>query len=324
MILHLPFNWMRYLLYSLVGFSITVAAQPVEYTYTDSTGTRILQGTMLYPDVKRGKVPLVLIIAGSGPTDRDGNNRQLKSDYLKLLAEGLAQQGIASFRYDKRGVGKSTMKTNREYALVIEDFSSDAADWIRIFKSDKRFKNIIVLGHSEGSLLGMLAAQSAKANGFISLAGAGRPIDEILKEQIKSNPFNPEQLVHDNESILDSLKAGFEVKQINPLLQPLYRPGIQPYMISWLKYDPAKLLKGLNMPCMIVQGSTDIQVAVKDAERLKDARPDARFLIIEGMNHVLRDAPEERMANIAVYSQAEKPLSSSLIPALIEFIRSVK
>jgi hypothetical protein len=324
----LDYYWLALKMKSLVTLFVfswfAVIAQLREYIYTDSTGTRILQGTLLFPDGKQANVPLVIIIAGSGPTDRNGNSPQFRSDYLKLLAEGLTQHGIATFRYDKRGVGKSKAKTNRPDTLVIEDFSADAIDWIRIFKSDKRFRKIIVLGHSEGSLVGMLAARSAKADGFISLAGAGRAVDEIIKEQIRSNPFNPEQLVKDNEVILDSLKAGHRVVKVNPLLTPLYRPLLQPYLISWLKYDPAVVFRSLKIPCMIVQGTTDVQISVKDAERLKEARPDARYVCIDGMNHVLRDAPEERTANLAVYFKPEMALSVSLIPQLVSFILSIK
>jgi uncharacterized protein len=298
-------------------------AQFSQYELTDSSAARVLKGTLLLPETIQQQVPLALIIAGSGPTDRDGNSPQLKSDYLKMLAEGLAAQGIATFSYDKRGVGKSRVTNKDEASLVIEDFSNDAASWIYQFKEDKRFKKIIVIGHSEGSFLGMLAAKEAKADGFISLAGAGRTIDVILNEQIKSNPFNPEFLVKENEVILDSLKAGNVVKNVSQLLHALYRPSIQPYLISWIKYDPAEEIKKLNMPVMIVQGSTDIQVAIVDAERLKEARPDAIYLLVEGMNHVMRDAPADRMANIAVYSQPDKPLSSELLPALAKFIKEI-
>jgi uncharacterized protein len=207
-------------------------AQFSQYELTDSSAARVLKGTLLLPETIQQQVPLALIIAGSGPTDRDGNSPQLKSDYLKMLAEGLAAQGIATFSYDKRGVGKSRVTNKDEASLVIEDFSNDAASWIYQFKEDKRFKKIIVIGHSEGSFLGMLAAKEAKADGFISLAGAGRTIDVILNEQIKSNPFNPEFLVKENKVILDSLKAGNVVKNVSQLLHALYRPSIQPYLIS--------------------------------------------------------------------------------------------
>ncbi len=311
------------LLLAVLSLSTQSNAQVKEHELTDSTAVRALKGTLLIPDTKGENIPLVLIIAGSGPTDRNGNGPQLKSDCLKMLAEELSKNGIASFRYDKRGVGASTVADKREEILVVEDFSNDAASWINRFKEDKRFSKVIVIGHSEGAFMGLLAAKEAKADGYISVAGTGRSIDVVLKEQFKSNPFNPEFILKENETILDSLKAGYRVKRVNQLLQSLYRPSIQPYIISWMKYDPAQLLSELPMPAMIVQGTTDIQVSMADAESLKQARPDAVYLIVSGMNHVLRDAPEERMANIAVYSQSEKPLSSELVPALLSFIFSI-
>lgn len=315
---------MKYLLTLFFACWFSAEAQTTEQSYTDSTAIRVLKGTLFLPESRQKKTPLVIMIAGSGPTDRDGNSPQLKSDYLKLLAADFLKNEIASFRYDKRFSGKSTVSDKREESLVFEDFSNDAADWIRKFKSDKRFSKIIVLGHSEGSLVGMLAAETANADGFISLAGAGRPIDEILKEQLNANPYNPEQLLNDAAIILDSLKAGYAVKKVNPMLASIFRPSVQPYMISWMRYDPAEVIHNLPMPVMIVQGTTDIQVSTKDAERLKQARPDGVYSLIQGMNHVLRDAPEDRIGNIAVYSQFDKPLSAALLPELVEFILSVK
>jgi pimeloyl-ACP methyl ester carboxylesterase len=302
---------------------IPITSYCQEQFLSDSNAVRVLRGTLLIPTLTK-PVPLVLIIAGSGPTDRNGNGPLIKSDCYKILAEGLAKEGIASFRYDKRGIGKSTVKNFREESLVFTDFSDDASAWITRFKTDSRFNKIIVLGHSEGSLLGMIAARVSKADGFISVAGAGRSIDEILKEQLQANPNNPEQLKTDATVILDSLRGGFRVKKINPYLLSIFRPSIQPYMISWIPLDPATELSKLQVPSMIIQGTTDIQVSVTDAERLKKMNPKSTYLLLDGMNHILRDAPAERAANFATYSQPEKPLSAALMPAIISFINSVK
>jgi hypothetical protein len=296
--------------------------QPVELS--DSSAVRVLKGILLMPSDVKGKIPLVVIIAGSGPTDRDGNSPGLKSDYLKMLAENLALNNIASFRYDKRGVGKSKVTHKNEELLVFQDFVNDATDWISRFKVDSRFSKIIVAGHSEGSLIGMLAVQSSKVNGLITLAGTGRPLDAVIMEQLRSNPYNPPQLINESQVILDSLKAGHRVKKVNPLLMALFRPSVQPFLISILKYDPAKVLNLVSVQIMIVQGTTDIQVSSVDAELLHAAKSDARYVLIEGMNHVLRDAPADRSANIAVYSLSTKPLSASLIPELVAFVKSIK
>lgn len=303
-------------------FLSLVAVAQREEQVTDSTAERVLKGTLLWPAQKTETV--VLIIAGSGPTDRDGNNPRLKSNYQKWLAEGLAQQGLATFRYDKRGVGGSTMSNPSEAAVTFTDFVLDAVDLIRKFKADKRFARVLVLGHSEGSLIGMLAIQHERVAGFISAAGLGRPVDVVLKEQLKSNPYNPPALIEQSTEIIDSLKNGHPVKMISPLLQPLFRPSVQPFLISFMKFDPALEMAKLNVPVQILQGTTDIQVTVQDAERLKAAKPDAQLAIIAGMNHVFREAPAERMANMATYTQAEMPVMPAAIEAIAKFIKTLK
>jgi len=299
-----------------------VAQSGKEELVTDSSAVRVLKGTLLIPDGP-GSVNVVLIIAGSGPTDRDGNSPALKSGYLKLLAESLADNGIASLRYDKRGISKSKF-FGREEELVLEDFANDAARWVDWLRKDKRFSKVVVAGHSEGSLLGMLAAQRVRVDGFISLAGAGRPIDTILKEQLHANTNNPAQLIQSADQIIDSLKMGLRVRQVPSLLSGLFRPSIQPFLISWMKYDPAQEFQRLHMPAMIVQGTTDIQVSMADAEALANAKPTAVYLIIEGMNHVFREAPSDRAENIKTYFQPTQPLKAELVRGVVEFVRKLK
>ncbi|MBL7846573.1 MAG: alpha/beta hydrolase [Cyclobacteriaceae bacterium] len=294
-----------------------------EIAVKDSTSQRTLHGTLLIPET-RGKIPVALIIAGSGPTDRNGNSAAMKSDYLKMLAEGLAANGIASLRYDKRSIGQSTVAVKSEETMVFEDFINDAGSWIVQLKKDNRFSKVIVLGHSEGSLLGMIASREFNADGYVSLAGAGRPIDQVLREQLAANKNNPEELIKNANEILDTLKLGRRPKLINLYLLALFRPSIQPFLISWMKYDPALEIKKLTLPLMIVQGTTDIQASMVDAELLHRAVPKARYLVVEGMNHVFRDAPIDRSENIKAYMDATRPLSATLVPSLVEFIREVK
>jgi alpha-beta hydrolase superfamily lysophospholipase len=244
----------------------------------------------------------------------------LKSDYLKLLAENLAANGIASLRYDKRGVAKSKYN-GKEENVVFDDFALDAASWIARLKTDPRFSKIIVMGHSEGSLLGMLAIQRSAADGFVSVAGAGRPIDFVLKEQLHANANNPASLIQAADGIIDSLKMGLQVKQVPMLLSGLFRPGVQPFLISWMKYDPAVEIKKLNIPVMIVHGTTDIQVSKADAEALRIAYSTATYQEIEGMNHVLRAAPADRSENIKTYFRPDLPLKEELIRSLTEFVQ---
>ncbi|MGZ5253213.1 MAG: alpha/beta hydrolase, partial [Flavitalea sp.] len=222
-----------------------------------------LYGSVTEP-VKLKKFPVVLLIAGSGPTDRNGNNPMMKNDALKQIAYALAEEGIAAVRYDKRGIGASRAAGKSEIDLRFENYIVDAEAWIDLLKKMNRFTSISVAGHSEGSLIGMVAAK--KANKFVSIAGAGRSIDVVIKEQLINQPPQVKEHAY---GILDTLKMGLNPTTVNPLVFSLFRPSIQPYMISWIKYDPAKeidSLRQLNIPVLIIQGTRDIQVSVNDAE----------------------------------------------------------
>jgi pimeloyl-ACP methyl ester carboxylesterase len=299
----------------------TVSYSQTEVTIVDSTAVRVIRGTLLLPASATETV--VLLIAGSGPTNRNGNQRMMTSNYFKLIAAELAAKGVASLRYDKRGIGQSTMTDPAEERVVLDDFVSDAVALIARLRADTRFKKVFVFGHSEGSLVGMLACQRAVVDGFISAAGIGRPLDVVLKAQLKDNPYNPKEIVDQSFRIIDSLKAGHRVKQVSPVLFALFRPSVQPFLISVFSYDPARELAKLRVPVQIVQGTTDIQVGVQDAEILRQAQPRAVYTLIEGMNHVFREAPADRMLNIATYTKAELPLAPGLMPSLLAFIASV-
>jgi uncharacterized protein len=286
-------------------------------------GSDTLSGTWIIPDAKT--TVAVLFIAGSGPTDRDGNSiAGIKTNCTKKLAEALAEAGIASVRYDKRGVGASTKAAKAETDVRFEMNVEDAIAWINWLRIQKKFKKIIIVGHSEGSLVGMLAAHEAKASGFVSLAGTGRPADVVIMEQVNKNPNNPEQIRNEVARAFENLKAGKTFTEVPAYLMSLFRPSVQPYMISWLKYDPAREIAKLSMPVLVLQGSTDIQVSVVDAELLHQAKKGSTLTVIEDMNHVLCDAPADAAANLATYSNPDLPLSAALVPAVLAFINTVK
>lgn len=279
-----------------------------------------IEGTLLVPDTQKA-IPVVLIIAGSGPTDRNGNSGLgISAQSYKLLAEDLARNDIASLRYDKRGVGKSMEAGMKEDSLRFDTYIDDAVAWVEFLSKDKRFNKIAILGHSEGSLIGMVAAQKSKVHSFISLAGAGRPIDEVILRQIKDQQ-QPENIVNDISSLFAQLKEGKLIENPNPMYFSLFRPSVQPYMISWLKYNPQVEIKKLKIPTLIVQGTTDIQVDESEAKLLKEAKPDAQYLLIEKMNHVLKMSSADRAENIATYSKSDLPLAEGLVSGLVQFIK---
>lgn len=317
-----------FLIVTLNIFSICLFAQVnSDPTFPESeveleTSLGKIYGTLTIPtNVK--KSPVVLIISGSGPTDRDCNSPMgIQTNAYKMLSEGFAQNGIATLRFDKRGIGQSKASVTSESELRFETYINDVVKWISLLKSDDRFSSIIILGHSEGSLIGMIAAEQTNVGGFISIAGVGKSADKLLKEQLESKL--PTYLLEESDKILDSLKMGKTVSNVNPNLAMLYRPSVQPYMISWIKYDPVIEIAKLEMPVFIIQGNTDLQVTVNDANLLSKAKPDSKLLIIEYMNHVLKEADSDVRINMATYSNPDLPLKTGLIESIVDFIKTGK
>ena len=264
----------------------------------------------------------MLIIAGSGPTDRDGNQPQLKNDSLRLIGKGLAAHGVAALRYDKRGVGQSAAAAPSEDKLRLENYVEDAVGWIKQLRGDKRFNKVIILGHSEGSLIGILAAKQQPIDALISLAGAGRDAGTLLRDQLKSKL--PSNLYDQSSHIIDELAAGRRVDKVPPELNVLFRPNVQPYLISWMKYNPAKRIAELSIPILIVQGTTDLQVSVEDAKHLATANKNAKLVTIENMNHVLKTAPIKWLwAQLHTYSDPSLPLAPHLMDEIVSFLHKI-
>ncbi|MDC0669549.1 serine aminopeptidase domain-containing protein [Nannocystis radixulma] len=280
------------------------------------TATGDLDGTLQMP-AGCGPFAVVLIHAGSGPTDRNGNNPLLPgtNDSLKLVAAGLAERGVASVRFDKRGVAASHAAELDEEDLRFETFVADAAAWVGKLAADGRFTGVTIAGHSEGSLIGMMAAKQSPAAAFVSIAGLGRPAGEVLREQLGAQLSG--ELLDEADAILDALEAGVEVEEVPPELYELFRPSVQPYLISYLHYDPSVEAASLAIPAAIIQGTTDIQVSVEDAELLAAAAPDAQLTIIEGMNHVLKAATLEPASQWAAYTDPSLPVVPALFDALV-------
>ncbi|WP_041931241.1 alpha/beta hydrolase [Pseudomonas brassicacearum] len=295
----------------------TVLQRPISL----DTGNGELFGSLLLPKSDT-PVPVVLIISGSGPTDRDGNNPDGgRNDSLKRLAWVLAKHNIASVRYDKRGVAASLAATPDERNLSVEAYVADALAWSHKLAADPRLGPLILLGHSEGALIASLAAPQANAAAVISLSGSARPIDQVLRQQL-SNRLPPPLMLRSNE-LLDSLKAGRLDDNVPAQLQVIFRPSVQPYLISLFRQDPAQAFAALKMPALIIQGSSDIQVSVDDARQLKAAKPDAELALIEGMNHVMRIVPNDVKRQLASYKDPNLPLAAELGSRILRFIDSL-
>nr|WP_314876105.1 alpha/beta fold hydrolase [uncultured Pseudomonas sp.] len=295
----------------------TVLQRPIEL----DTGNGVLYGSLLLPQ-QDTPPPVVLIIAGSGPTDRDGNNPAGgRIDNLKRLALLLAGEHIASVRFDKRGVAASQPATPDERNLSVEAYVADTVAWAHKLKADPRFGPLILLGHSEGALIATLAAEQAGASAVISLSGSGRPVAEVIREQLALR-LPPAQLAQ-GTALLDSLQAGQTSLNVPVPLRQVFRPTVQPYLISLLRQDPAAAFAQLKVPALIIQGRNDVQVDVADAELLKAAKPDAQLVLIDGMNHTLRISPRDISGQRESYQNPELPLARELGQRIVAFIRQL-
>ena len=292
----------------------------IDTTMVLQTPTGKIFGSLNVPEnFDKGK--LVIFISGSGPTDRDGNNPLIlgKNNCFLQLAQVLSKHGIASFRFDKRGIGESAKALKKEADLRFEDYVNDVEAWIGEFKRDKRFTEITIAGHSEGSLIGMLAARG-RADKYISIAGPGDAIGVILKKQLAEQL--PDAMETEVFADIDSLAAGFEVKKFRLELMSVFRPSVQPYIISWMKYNPQIEIAKLEIPVLIIQGDNDIQVGVEDAQKLYQAKPDASYKIIKKMNHVLKNVPvSNRNEHIKTYGDSTLPVSSKMVKEILRFIK---
>ncbi|MBS1519666.1 MAG: alpha/beta hydrolase [Bacteroidetes bacterium] len=278
-----------------------------------------ISGTLSMPKNASAKVPVVIIVADSGPTDRNGNNEQtgLNGNMYKMLAEGLAKNGIASLRYDKRMVGASKT-ANKLEDLRFDDYVDDAVGLIGMLNDDQRFSKVVILGHGEGALAAMLAARDQPVKDIISINATSEQGDKLMTDLFKSRP----QYQQDEfKTWLDSLKKGKTFDNIDLALYPLVSTAKQKYLMSYFKYPPQRVIKVMKVPTLIIQGTTDVQVSVADAEKLKKAKSDATLTIIKGMSHIMKDGPADKDANMETYSNPTLPLKAELVPDIVDFIK---
>lgn len=281
-----------------------------------------LRGSLLLPDDPRAAV---VIIPGSGPTNRDGDGPLgISAGYLRMLAEALARETIASIRVDKRGMFGSLGSFGDANAVTFDDYAADARAWIEVAKEKTGRDCVWLLGHSEGGLVSLVAAQEAGPSlcGLVLVAAPGRRLGAVLRAQLRANPAN-QPLLGDAFAAIDALERGerVDVSRFHPALQQLFAPAVQGFLIDGLARDPAALIGSLDVPVLIVQGDNDLQIAPQDADALIEAQPAAERVIIPGMNHVLKATPSDDMAaNLASYADPELPLAPGLADAIAEFV----
>jgi hypothetical protein len=307
----------------IVALSLSFTAAPAasaepSWTEEEVTLDNELYGTLTLPE---GDAPAnaALLISGSGPTDRDGNFPGGPNDSLKMLAAELGDRGIASLRFDKRGTGESIAAAPPEEELRAETFVEDAVAWLEFLKEQDRVRRTVAIGHSEGGLVATLAAQREPVAGLVLLASAGRPAPDLIREQLAGQDL-PADLSKRSDDIIASLERGETVDDVPHQFDALFRPSVQPYLISWFKYDPAAELAKTAGPVLVVQGTRDLQARPADGEKLAAARGETTLVTIEEMNHVLKTAPESRAGNMALYADPSVPLAAGLADTIADFI----
>ena len=301
---------------TLAALAPTVAAAPdAPIELVTKTGT--LHGSLRKPD-SPGPHPVALIVAGSGPTDRDGNPPRLPNDSLRQLAAALATEGIATVRYDKRGVGASRAAGPAEKDLRFDHYVDDAAAWIDRLRGDERFTRVAIIGHSEGAAIAALAAGKSKVSGFVSLAGIGSRASDVLRVQLK--PKLPPALYEKSDRILVALEKGEDPGEVPPELASLFRPSVQPYLVSWFRHVPAEAYARLDVPILIVQGDADIQASVAEGKALKAAAPKATLEVVPRMSHVLKTVTDDPASQMQGYTDPSVPIVPSLGPLLARFL----
>jgi len=315
---------MNYKIFSLfvIFISSVTLAQEKSYTETEisiPTNSVIINGTLLTP-LSSEKNPLVILIPGSGPTDRDGNSAMTKNNSLKLLAEALANKNIATYRFDKSVLSYAKDEKNKIDAITFETFINEAKSIINYFKNTKSYTKIIIAGHSQGSLVGLIAAKN-NADAFISLEGAGRSLDEVLIEQIE---LQAPILKDETQKILAELKKGNIVEEFNPMLISLFNKQIQPFLISWIKYNPQKEIAKLKIPILIINGSKDIQVKNIDAELLHKAAEKSELFIVKDMNHIFKEINGDLTENMQSYNNPKLPIMTIFSDKISTFVKDLK
>ena len=297
----------------------TVAEEPFTFARDGLT----LHGTLAMSRSVSEPVPLVVIVAGSGPTDRNANGPFLNTNAYAMLAWGLAEQGIASLRYDKRGIGMSAGEGGDPTTLTTDLYVADVAAAATALASDSRFSKVILLGHSEGAGHVLQAAnRGAPHAGVVMVAGQGRMLADVLHEQFARQADSTTVAAID--SAFARFLRGEDPGEVPPIARPVIVPQYRNFLRSMAAYDPASEARRFAGHLLILQGTTDVQVTMEDAELLHAAQPGATLVRLEGVNHVLKSiASTDLQAQVETYSDPSMPLATTVVPAIARWIEDL-
>jgi pimeloyl-ACP methyl ester carboxylesterase len=302
----------------------TPPAAAIETPYTIHSGALGLAGTLTVPRGAAGRIPVAVIIAGSGPTDRNGNSVMgIRPNSYAQLAWRLAERGIATLRYDKRGL-PGTQGTFDIREMTLADFAADARSAAESLARDPRFSRVVFVGHSEGASLALIAArQGAPVAGVVHVSGLGRPLGEVMREQL-SRQFDSATLVRYDTAMKYYLR-GDQPTDVPQQLAMLFVPVNRTYMRSMSAFDPPAAIRAVREPVLLVQGETDLQATVADAERLHAARPDARLVLMPDVNHVLKRTTDRTVpGQMPTYQDPGIPIVPEAVQAIADWILALR
>ena len=304
-------RFITYLAITFFGTFISLAQVKSEEILIKN-GAIELPGTLTFTEENS---PLIIWVHGSGPVDRNGNQpaQNVKANYIKQFRDSINKKDIAFYSYDKRTANKNNSKLLAN--TKITDFAVDVEKVITYFKNEKHFSKIILVGHSQGSLIAMMAAK--EVDKYISIAGAGEQIDETIIKQITKNNA-PLGIAARKQ--FDTLRVKGKIKTVHPFLMSIFGKPNQPFLYDWMQLNPKTEIKKLTIPILIINGDKDIQVSIEDAKMLHAANTDSKLVIIENMNHVLKDIQKEE-DNLKSYYSSEYQISDKLIKTISLFIK---
>jgi len=311
---------MYYKLLILCLFSFCFSqAQDSTYVSKNIDINSYVRGTLVTPKKMEGdttKIPLIIFVMGQGLTDRNGNQSGAKNDAFKHLARELAKQNVASFRYDKR-IFNSRVS---ELKTLFQDYIKDAIMTIEHFILEPQYSKVIVAGHDQGSLVGMIATQN-RADGFISIAGASQAVDKMVTDQLDRQAPG---LSSNAKKSFEELRENGKVLEYSEALEMIFRPELQPFMRSWMAYDPQIEIKKIDVPILVIQGDRDLQIDVSEAKKLLKATPFARYAEIKYMNHYLKEVKGSDLENQKSYNEPNRAIMPKVVAEIAAFAKEEK
>jgi pimeloyl-ACP methyl ester carboxylesterase len=257
-----------------------------------------LGATLTRPKDGPPRLPVAILLAGSGIGDRDGTAFGVPT--LAQLAGRIADAGIMAVRFDKRGYGQSG---GRAESATLTDYAEDVRAVVRWLskRKDVDTRRIAVVGHSEGAWVGMLAAsREGKIAALVTLAGGGSTGADLILEQQQAAldqaalaPADREARVALQKQIHDAVVTGKGWEGVPPAMR---KQADTPWFQSVLTFDPAKVIRNVKQPILLVHGALDRQVPVPHAERLAELARKAsksksvELVVVKGVNHLLAPA----------------------------------